>query len=384
MSLLEYYLKQGISPVYYQAKSVAEHLERRQSLYDMLGLPGLLFRGRKVLEFAAGSGQNSLYVAAQMPERFMIVEPNPVALKQIGESYADFEFPHTAPEIVPKMLEDFASDELFDVVICENWLGSPEHEQALLPLILERVAPGGMLIMTAVSITGWLPNLVRYGLIRKLLLDRKMDYGEQAGVVTEALSSHLSTISGMTRSHEDWVKDNMLNPRYLDTGISMEMILEKANPLGFTVFGSSPAFISEWRWFKQLHGENLKTNENALACYDRVQHNFLDYTKTFPDRDREKNRELKKMCEALLATMSTSRQKFDQNCFDEMADILGSIGYNLQSVSEDLASAVGEATEILRSAEATPDAISSMKHFRQWFGRETVYFSLQRSSRSFA
>lgn len=87
MSLLNYYLERGISPVHYLASNLGEHLKRRQSLYDMLGLPSLLFRDKKVLEIAAGSGQNSLYVTAQRPSKYVIVELDLVAMKHIKETY---------------------------------------------------------------------------------------------------------------------------------------------------------------------------------------------------------------------------------------------------------------------------------------------------------
>ena len=281
MSLLNYYIERGISPVHYLANDMNEHIERRKSLYDMLGLPGLLLRDKKVLEIAAGSGQNSLYVAAQRPSKYVIVEPNPVALKQIEETYRDFSIPHTRPEVIPVILENYSPDETFDVVICEGWLGSSDHERALVGTVADRVAPGGMMVLTALSICGWLSNLIRYCMVQKLLSNQPGDYDSQVQTVIEAFSSHLQTISGMTRRHEDWVKDNMVNPTYLDQGLTLEMVLEEAAPRGFTVFGASPDFITEWRWFKQLHGDNIRTNENVLRCYEDLSHNFLDYRRTF-------------------------------------------------------------------------------------------------------
>lgn len=383
MSLLKYYLKHGISPVCYLANDLSEHLERRQSLYNMLGLPGILFRGKKILEIAAGSGQNSLYVALQRPSRYVIVEPNPVALKQIEETYRDFSGPHTRPEIIPITLEEYPSKELFDVVICEGWLGSSRHERSLVGSLADRVAPGGMIILTALSISGWLANLVRYCMIQKLLTNKPCGYDSRVGLVLKALSSHLRTISGMTRRHEDWVKDNMVNTTYLDQGLTLEMILKKTSPKGFTVFGASPDFITEWRWFKQLHGGNTRTNENAMACYERHSHDFLDYRRTFGQRTPAANRELNKWSVALLAALSRSKTKapheLNRAYFRGIVQILHRIGKNLQSVSTDLNAACNEAIKILNTPETTPSAIAAMKHYRSWFGRETLYFSLTRS-----
>lgn len=385
MSLLQYYLDRGISPVHYLADSLTGHLERRQSLYDMLGLPGLLFRDKRVLEVAAGSGQNSLYVATQHPARYVFVEPNPVALEQIKQTYADFTLPHTRPEIVPVMLEDFKPDEAFDVVICEGWLGSSAHERALVGVLADHVAPGGLLILTALSLSGWTANLIRYGLTQKLLAGVSgEDYDAQVALALEALSPHLGTIQGMTRRHEDWVKDNMVNPTYLDQGLTLEMVLEQTALRGFTVFGSSPAFITEWRWFKQLHGEARRTDENALACYERWSHNFLDYRRTFGEREVEKNRELNRLAVNLLDALSQSKgrspNQLNQAYFDSIADILAPLAENLLDVAEDLGEATMEAATLLRAGAVTQNDLAAMRDFSPWFGRETLYFALQKAT----
>jgi SAM-dependent methyltransferase len=384
MSLLDYYLQREISPVHYLASNLTEHLERRQSLYDMLGLPGLVFRDKKVLEIAAGSGQNSLYVAAQRPSRYVIVEPNPVALRQIEETYRDFGIAHTRPEVIALTLENYPREETFDVVICEGWLGSSSHERALVGAIADRVAPGGMMVLTALSICGWLSNLIRFCLTQKLLANGAADYDGQVRIVMEAFSPHLQTITGMTRRHEDWVKDNMVNPTYLDQGLTLEMVLEEAAPRGFTVFGASPDYITEWRWFKQLHGDNIRTNENVLACYERWSHNFLDYRRTFGERDAGLNRQLNVLSGALLEALSESKSKapgeLGKRYFSGIAAILGEIARNLETVAGDLGAAVEEAIRVLDAPDATPAAIAAMRDFKPWFGRETLYYCLQRSA----
>ena len=383
MSLLDYYLEHGISPVSYLANNLSEHLERRRSLYNMLGMPGILFRGRKVLEVAAGSGQNSLYVSGQRPSRYVIVEPNPVALKQIEETYSRFSVPHTPPEILPVTLEDYSTDELFDVVICEGWLGSSDHERSLIRTLADRVALGGMMILTALSIVGWLSNLVRYCLIQKLLADKPCEYDSQVALVLEALSPHLQTIPGMTRRHEDWVKDNMVNTTYLDQGLTLEMILHEVSPRGFTVLGASPGFITEWRWFKQLVGDGIRTNENALECYERSTHNFLDYRRTFGERAPALNRQLNELSVVLLEALSGSKAKascdLTPTYFRGIARILRKIGKNLKSVAADLSAAVDEAIQILNAPEVTTSEIAAMKKYKAWFGRETLYFSFIRA-----
>ena len=382
MSLLKYYLDRGISPVHYLADSLDQHLERRKSLYNMLGVPGILFRNSKVLEIAAGSGQNSLYVASQLPLKYVIVEPNPVAIRQIQETYRNFHRPHTRPNILPITLENFPSKELFDVVICEGWLGSSIYERSLVGALASRVAPGGILVLTALSLSGWLPNLIRYCMIQKLLVDKSKDYKDQVALVLAALSVHLKTMTSMTRNHQDWVMDNMVNPTYLDQGLTMEMILNEVSPKGFKIFGASPNFITEWRWFKQLHGDNILTNENVLKCYEKCSHNFLDYRQTFSERDPKLNQRLNKLSNLLLLELSKSKapDHLNQLYFSKVTQILKKIAFNIKSLPGDLTVAVNEAVNVLKSSKIKPASIARMTKYKFWFGRETMYFCFENTS----
>ena len=110
---LEYYKQHGIAPVRYDISNMEAHLDRRKSLYNMLGLLPLTFRGARVLEIAAGTGHNSLYIASQLPDEFVLLEPNPIAVEYIYETYSTFNRPHKHPEIITKKLEEYDVNESY-------------------------------------------------------------------------------------------------------------------------------------------------------------------------------------------------------------------------------------------------------------------------------
>ena len=82
----------------------------RGALYRGLGIPLGLIAGKKVLEVACGTGQNSLLLAAQFPESLTLVEPNPTGMRHIVEQYENLKIPHTKPVLKQQRLEDFNSD----------------------------------------------------------------------------------------------------------------------------------------------------------------------------------------------------------------------------------------------------------------------------------
>ena len=84
---LGFYLKHQISPVHQNISNLTKHMERRNSLYRYLGLPKGYFSGKKILEVGPASGHNSLYIATCNPDKFDLLEPNPVAFNEIQELY---------------------------------------------------------------------------------------------------------------------------------------------------------------------------------------------------------------------------------------------------------------------------------------------------------
>ena len=100
----------------------------------------LAVRDARVLEVAPGTGQNSLYLARLSPRSLTLVEPNPVAIRDIATVYAVAGAAPVPPLVIESRFEEYEPDEPFDLVVCENWLGSSEHERRLLRKLGRMVA----------------------------------------------------------------------------------------------------------------------------------------------------------------------------------------------------------------------------------------------------
>lgn len=379
---LEYYKEHGIAPVRYDLSSMDAHLERRESLYNMLGLLPLAFRGARVLEVAAGTGHNSLYVAAQLPKYLELLEPNPSALEHVQSAYASFDRPHTEPVVVTKTLEEYSVDQSFDIVICENWLGTSEHEAALMRKLAGFVANKGVLAITIMSPIGFVPNLLRRFFV-PYLASADLGFDARSRILEEAFGAHLLTLPSMTRSVTDWVHDNMLNPAYLGICVSAPTVLSRLGE-DFEVVRSYPSFEEDWRWFKELYGKFRLRNEHFMEEYWRKCHNYLDCKAETFSSDAIRNKALEGHALEILEALENH-----EHVHLHGGDIAGAASEVYLAYEKYLAEVPNELTvarvalEEIRPflqnpASISPKLMAGMGQFGALFGRETSYLCLMK------
>ncbi len=370
---LEYYLQHGLNPVHYEMTDPQRHLERRASLYRTLGIPPLAIRSANVLEVAPGSGQNSLYLASCAPRSLTLVEPNPTALQDIRATYERYGG-EVEPHIVCSTLQDFQPQEWYDFVVCENWLGSSAEERALLRKLGTFLAPGGLLAITTVSPVGVLWNVLRKALTCRVRTPN-CNFNELSEKLCRAFGPHLQTIPGMTRTVQDWVHDNVMNPAYLGIMLSIPMAIAELGSQ-FDVLGSSPKFSTDWRWFKQLCGSSREFNHHFLMNYAEQLHNFLDYREMLLPQSTSMNTKREeqavRICEAvkILEANPTETQPVIR-AVQQMLPLM-------QGLPQQNCTALNEFLSEFSMNEVSVDRIAEMPEFSKCFGRETVYVSFEK------
>ncbi len=370
---LQFYMEHNISPVRQDIVDLTKHFDRRGSLYRYLGMPAISFRDRDVLEIGPGSGHNSLYVSSCLPKSYDLLEPNPAGQEGIARLYADFNLEHTEPTLIKKRLEDFSPDRLYDVVISECWLGVSRHEREMMVKLGTFVKPGGVLIFTLESPAGSAVNAFRRLLADKLTWD-EVSMEEKTRILVKAFSTHLDTMKDMTRPYEDWVQDCMINPGFMTICPTPAMFMEG---LGgeFSMYNSYPRFVSDWRWYKSLYGENKRFNERYMDAYYRNSHNFFDYTTNHPERDPEKNKDLDGYCYNLLSLIVDMEEKRDSGLGARIAEVVRLIQSNIGGLSDAWDKGIEEFLNLYARERITVEDIAGMEHLRPIFGRELIYIT---------
>jgi predicted O-methyltransferase YrrM len=373
---LNYYMQYGINPVRYDTSNLQQHLERRASLYRTLGITARGLRGSRVLEVAPGTGQNSLYMARQHPRSLTLVEPNPIAGEDIEAVYRAQGAAAITPQVIPCRFEEFDTTERYDLVICENWLGDADHERQLLHKLGSFVADGGLLVITAVSPVGVLPNVLRRALANRLTSSDE-PFSERTATLCAAFGPHLRSVQAMTRPATDWVQDNMLNPAYFGVLLTVPMAVAELDGQ-FELLGSSPRFATDWRWFKGLCGAERAFNAHYLSEYWAGLHNFLDYRTVLPPRHAGLNTEL----ESSALKVARAVQGWEAGAVDA-EDVEAAVHKVLTGIRDLPASAFSALHEFLDTfaqPDLTPDEVATMSHLAPLFGRETIYLSFEKQT----
>ena len=372
---LDYYTRYGINPVRYDMSDLRLHLDRRGSLYRTLGLTPLAIRGARVLEVAPGTGQNSLYLARLAPHSLTLVEPNPVAIRDIAAVYAA---PGAAPRAAAgdrvalrglrtrRSRSTSSSARTGSAVRITNGgcCGSSGRWSRMAACFSSRRSRrwGCCRTSSAVPWRGSSPPPMSHS------------PSERPGCAA-AFGPHLRTLTAMTRGVTDWVHDNMLNPAYFGILLTVPMVLAEFSG-AFDVLGSSPRFAADWRWFKGLCGSERDFNRHVLKEYRAGIHNFFDHRAVLPAREPARNAEF----ETAALTVCRAIREWEER--DADGDEIDRAVRRAMSGMADLpghwSAALDEFLDAFADPHLTAEAVAAMPLFGPLFGRETIYLSFEK------
>jgi hypothetical protein len=241
------------------------------------------------------------------------------------------------------------------------------------------LAPQGVMVVTTLTPTGFLPNLIRRALSVRYC-DPRLPFADRTEQLVTMFAPHLATMSAMTRSATDWVQDNMMNPAYFDICLTIPDVLQEVGN-GLNALGTNPSFSTDWRWFKALFGEGREFNRHMIGAYQAELHNFFDYQLEFSQPDVELNCAIETSClvfldavrdyeSAALAGVNLTE------CFSEVIACLTNIIRQLKDFPEQVKAGLEAGLKLLSDEERDLQKVAADSPFSRLFGRETVYLSL--------
>ncbi len=364
-----FYEANDISPVSQDITDLNQHFQRRESLFRSLGILPALVQGASVLEFGPGGGHNALYTASLSPGRYELVDGNQRGVKETREQLA--RFPTVSTEVHYALFDEFQSSTKFDLVWAEGCMPHQSRPQPLLNHVSSFVKSGGVLCVTTINGVSYLSEILRR-LFRSRFFDADGDVHLQARELTPYLTPHLQHLRGMSRPVEDWILDSIVQPLQDRSLLSIpEVITCLADQ--YDVYGSSPRFLTDWRWYKEIVGDDRGFNELALANYYKSNLNLLDYRFEFPAHSVEfgvKLEELGSQSWDLMCRIERGEKLLWQDFFGLMHEVCE----HIEKPAPTTASAIREAVALLQGDSPAME----LTQFPQWWGRGQQYVSLIR------
>jgi len=271
------------------------------------------------------------------------------------------------------MFLDYATAERFDIVWAEGCIPHQAQPLSILDHLSQFTKPSGLFVCTTSNAVSYLSET-----IRRLVLDAALPAGydslEQGlRMLRPLLSSHLLHLKGMSRSIDDWIVDSILQPLQDRALMSIPNVIAALHH-DYDVYASCPRFIADWRWYKEIIGENRGFNEIALAAYYRNNLNLMDYRFVFKEHAESFGRELESRCADSWDVMCKI-QSGDTAKWQEMFDLLRDIAALIESVAPETAMAIREASQWLQ--DGAP-ATRTLNRFPQWWGRGQQYLGMIR------
>ena len=267
---LEFYGEKGISPVKQDLSDINIHCAKREKLYRQLGIPCIAFEGKKILEVGPGSGYNTLAFLL-WGGICTLIEPNSIGVSEMRKLFDTYKISNESYTIEECTIEEADLQEEFDIVIAEGFLPMIDNNREIIKKLSRHVKKGGVIVITCIDSIGLFVEQMKK-LACHILLKDTPDYETQVNIATEFFKGQLQHIKGMSRSPEEWVIDNILNPAANTVNLLTIKDALEIFPEQFSFLGSSQRIFTDYSWYKDLFYEE---KEELFFQYNIKRHNFM-------------------------------------------------------------------------------------------------------------
>ncbi len=379
-AFLDYYKKHDIAPVSQDISDLDKHFERRNALYRHCGIPSSLIEGKSVLEIGPGTGHNALFTNAMKPQKYVLVDGNPRSIQETTRLLNTF-FPDVSNcEIIESSFENFTSNTQFDLVICEGTIPAQKDPHGFLKSVSEFTKPSGLLLITCVDHVSYVSEILRK-VAAALLIDGKvLTEDEKLNKLRPFFLPHIATLKGMSRPIDDWIYDQILQP-VLGSLLSIEDAI-KCLSSEFNVYGASPHFFIDWRWYKDIYANQQQYNELAIDSYIKNIHNLLDYRYVFEPIEPETGRSMAHICQSIFEIANRIRDAgINSNSLSELRSLLNKLSILTSKFSSGTTESLQQFICALDEFLAGKSFPSRLERFEPWFGRGQQYVSFIRKDK---
>jgi len=377
-AFIDYYNTNNIIPVSQDLTDLDAFVFRRNYLYQTLGLPLARIKNLNVIEFGPGGGYNAVATSRFGPERYVFVDATAASIAELHKKQAAGRFGARSVEIAESNIFDYQDTRRYDLVICEGVIPGQNDPRKMIKHVGSFCEPGGLFFTTTTSASSVLSEICRR-VLRPTIVAHGRTFAEQTRIGADVFRSHLRNLSTSTRPAEDWVQDSILHD--WQQGEYVFTMIDAINALGdeFEFYSSSPRFLFDDRWYKQVNQGSLSVSGLLRQQYPLVSAYFLDFR--IPLRTVLQIRDTDRM--AAIESLSKSACGIHDvimngNSYDRLDDFLATLA-ELTKVLPDEFEITKDALLDFSGAirkYAGGELKTDFGRFEKWWGRGQQYLGL--------
>lgn len=369
---LTYYGEKNISPVRQDISDFRLHCRRREKLYRQLGLPFCLFKDKCILEVGPGSGYNTLALLHGGVKRIDLVEPNQKGISDMQSLFDQYKINGNMYKIFPIQIEGFQSESQYEIILAEGFLHSIDNAQEIIGQLLHMLSDGGVLVITCMDeLSVFVEQIKR--LVAHIYIEDVQSYEEQVDKLTLFFTAQMSSLKGMSRSVEDWVRDDILNPAFQNSNLlSIGKVIELL-PNNIDVLGTSQNMFTDYSWYKDVQ---FDVKGDYLYQFKQKQHNLMLIGERETTIPMETNERINEIVKDIRDSSKTYERSWDWKEITTIIGKLSELESIVESINEKLFRFVQDSRNILLHIKEGDFNIEEYQVFFHAVGRTQQYISL--------
>lgn len=275
-------------------------------------------------------------------------------------------------EIFPIQIEEFQPESQYEIILAEGFLHSIDNAPEIIDQLFHMLSDGGVLVITCMDeLSVFVEQIKR--LVAHIYIENVQSYEEQVDKLTSFFTEQMSNLKGMSRSVEDWVRDDILNPAFqgkklLSIGKVIELLPDYIN-----VLGTSQKMFTDYSWYKDIQYD---VKEDYLNQFKQKQHNLMLTGERETIISIEMNSKVNEIIKDIRESSKRYERSWDWKEITTIISKLSELETIAESISEKLFYFVRDSKDILLHVKEEDFNIMEYQTFFHAVGRTQQYISL--------
>lgn len=275
-------------------------------------------------------------------------------------------------EIFPVQIEDFHPESQYEIILAEGFLHSIDNASEIIDKLFAMLTNGGVLVITCMDEQSVFVEQIKR-LVAHIYIKDIQTYEEQVTILTSFFTGQMSNLKGMSRSVEDWVRDDILNPAFQNSNLlSIGKVIEML-PDNIEVLGTSQNMFTDYSWYKDVR---FDIKGEYLSQFRKKQHNLMLTGEGETIISLEMNDKINQIVKRIREASKRYEQNGDWEEITVIIDKLGELESIAESIDEKLFHFVQDSREILVHINEQNFVIQDYQAFFHAVGRTQQYISL--------